>query len=78
MRLLISVLASTAALSLVAVTDGSAAQGSGRVVTGSPPHAGTTGMSNRSPNARNKGANNPHFCPPGQRKKPGKGSAFNC
>lgn len=46
--------------------------------TGSPPHISTTGQSNRSSTARMKGANNPTFCPPGQKRKPGKGSAFNC
>ena len=25
-----------------------------------------------------RGANSPRFCPPGQKKKPGKGSAFKC
>jgi hypothetical protein len=28
--------------------------------------------------AGTQGANAKHFCPPGQAKKPGKGSAFNC
>jgi len=50
----------------------------GRVISGSPPHISTTGQSHRSPVARTKGANSPRFCPPGQRRKAGKGSAFNC
>ena len=50
----------------------------GRVITGTPPHPSTTGRNDRSPTANTKGANSPRFCPPGQRKKPGKGSAFNC
>jgi hypothetical protein len=54
------------------------AAGQGRVISGSPPHLSTTGQSHRSPTARTKGANSPRFCPPGQRRKPGKGSAFNC
>jgi hypothetical protein len=27
---------------------------------------------------KSRGANNPHFCPPGQAKKPGLGSRFRC
>jgi len=27
---------------------------------------------------KSRGANNPHFCPPGQAKKPGYGSRFHC
>jgi hypothetical protein len=47
-------------------------------VTGNPPHASTTGLHNRSPVASMHGANQRHFCPPGQHKKPGMGSAFHC
>jgi hypothetical protein len=47
-------------------------------VSGTPPHASTTGMSHRSATANTRGANRKGFCPPGQAKKPGKGSAFNC
>jgi hypothetical protein len=43
-----------------------------------PPRASKTGRANRSATANTKGANLKGFCPPGQRKKPGKGSAFNC
>jgi hypothetical protein len=42
-----------------------------------PPHASTTGMTHRSAKARH-GANAYGFCPPGQAKKPGRGSAFRC
>jgi hypothetical protein len=57
----------------------SAAQkGQGRQITDSPSHASTTGTSSRSDVAGRHGANNPRFCPPGQKKKAGKGSAFNC
>ena len=57
----------------------SAAQkGQGKQVTDLPPHASTTGSSSRSEVAGRQGANNPRFCPPGQKKKAGKGSAFNC
>ena len=52
--------------------------GQGKQVTDSPPHASTTGTSSRSEVAGRQGANNPRFCPPGQKKKAGKGSAFNC
>jgi hypothetical protein len=47
-------------------------------VSGTPPQASTTGMSERSATANTRGANRRGFCPPGQAKKPGKGSAFNC
>jgi hypothetical protein len=47
-------------------------------VTGAPPHASTTGMASRSPEASKHGANKKGFCPPGQLKKAGKGSAFKC
>jgi hypothetical protein len=50
----------------------------GSGISGPPPHISTTGREHRSPTANTKGANNPKFCPPGQRRKPGKGSAFNC
>jgi hypothetical protein len=55
-----------------------AASNKGAGVTGVPPHAGTTGMANRSAEASQHGANRRGFCPPGQAKKPGRGSAFRC
>lgn len=45
---------------------------------GTPPRASTTGKARRSTTAATKGANNPTFCPPGQGKKTGAGSAFRC
>jgi hypothetical protein len=39
--------------------------------------AGTHGLKGRN-NARTHGANKPGFCPPGQAKKPGLGSRFQC
>jgi hypothetical protein len=45
---------------------------------GTPPNPSATGTASRSPTANTKGANQKRFCPPGQAKKPGKGSAFNC
>jgi hypothetical protein len=46
--------------------------------SGTPPRASEQGTMSRSAIAAKKGANNPRFCPPGQRKKPGKGSAHQC
>jgi hypothetical protein len=43
-----------------------------------PPNPSATGTTERSPTAATKGANKRGFCPPGQKRKPGKGSAFNC
>jgi hypothetical protein len=51
---------------------------SGAKNSGDPPRISTTGAAQRSPTAKTKGANNPKFCPPGQREKAGKGSAFQC
>ena len=71
---------SALAIALAFGMSGAAAapKGQGKHATGSPPHASTTGMSSRSEVAGRHGANNPRFCPPGQKKKAGKGSAFNC
>jgi hypothetical protein len=46
--------------------------------TGKPPHTSMTGLRNQSTEATMHGANKKHFCPPGQAKKPGMGSAFRC
>jgi hypothetical protein len=46
--------------------------------TTTPPRISATGRSHRSPTASTKGANVRGFCPPGQRRKPGQGSAFHC
>src|SRR5262245_45825157 len=43
-----------------------------------PPRISATGRTHRSRTASTKGANARGFCPPGQRRKPGKGSAFHC
>ncbi len=56
------------------VAQNSAAQ----AATKRPPNPSATGTVERSPTAARQGANNPRFCPPGQKRKPGKGSAFNC
>jgi hypothetical protein len=47
-------------------------------VSGPPPHISTTGRTSRSRTAAQQGANRRGFCPPGQKKKPGRGSAFQC
>jgi hypothetical protein len=40
-------------------------------------YAGATDFSSK-PKAKKRGAKKRGFCPPGQAKKPGRGSAFNC
>jgi hypothetical protein len=45
---------------------------------GTPPRESTSGETHRSPTAAKKGANKTGFCPPGQKRKAGKGSAFQC
>jgi hypothetical protein len=47
-------------------------------VSGPPPHSSPTGTTSRSRTAGQHGANQRGFCPPGQKKKPGRGSAFQC
>jgi len=70
---------SIVATAILALSVGSvAAEPKGRVITGTPPHPSTVGRTERAPIANTEGANSPRFCPPGQRRKPGKGSAFNC
>jgi hypothetical protein len=78
MRLLETVSVLAVALSFGLSGASAAQKGQGKQVSDSPPHASTTGTSSRSDVAVRQGANNPRFCPPGQKKKPGKGSAFNC
>ncbi len=73
---------SVAAAAILALSSGLAVTQAGPNknvrVGGTPPQASTTGMSERSATANTHGANRRGFCPPGQAKKPGKGSAFNC
>jgi hypothetical protein len=59
-------------------TGGSVGVQVGANTRGTPPNPSVTGTNSRSPTANTKGANQKRFCPPGQAKKPGKGSAFNC
>ena len=69
------------AAAILAIGVGSAAakpKGGAHGVNGAPPHASAAGMESRSTVASRQGANKRGFCPPGQAKKPGRGSAFNC
>ena len=77
MRVVTTLSALAIALAFGMSSASAAQKGQGKQVTESPPHASTTGTSSRS-DAGRQGANNPRFCPPGQKKKAGKGSAFNC
>ena len=54
--------------SMVAIND---------ALSGTPSYAAATDISSRS-KAKNRGAKKRGFCPPGQAKKPGRGSAFKC
>ena len=79
MRILSILLAASAALVLSSPSATHAASKKKVGVTyDPPPHASTTGMAHRSPKASRHGANAYGFCPPGQAKKPGRGSAFRC
>ena len=77
----VAAIASTAmalALALGVSAASAGPKGQGKHLKGNPPHASTTGMASRSDVAVRHGANRRGFCPPGQAKKPGRGSAFNC
>jgi len=80
MRILSLSLAAGAALVLNSTFSATHAASKNRVgVTyDPPPHASTSGMAHRSSKASRHGANAYGFCPPGQAKKPGRGSAFRC
>ena len=71
-----TIMAFAFAMGVTAVSAGP--KGQGRQMSGPPPHASTTGMAARSDVAVRRGANKRGFCPPGQAKKPGRGSAFRC
>ena len=71
-----TIVALACAMSISAAS--AAPKGQGKQISGTPPHASTTGMASRSDVAGQHGANKRGFCPPGQAKKPGRGSAFNC
>jgi acetylornithine deacetylase/succinyl-diaminopimelate desuccinylase-like protein len=77
MRTLSILIAAIAVLSVSsAITATQAATRAG--VTNTPPRLSTTGTAHRSSTAKKHGANAYGFCPPGQAKKPGRGSAFRC
>lgn len=70
------------AASLMAISGAAVAQTKAdvkvKVQADTPPHASTTGTTARSEVAIKHRAKKKGFCPPGQAKKPGKGSAFQC
>jgi hypothetical protein len=68
----------TATIVLAATVGLGSVQAAQRTISGTPSHPSTTGQAERSSTADKKGANNPKFCPPGQHRKAGKGSAFKC
>ena len=79
MRTLSILVAAVAVLSLSsAFTAAQAATRTG--VTSTPPRLGTTDTTHLylAAKAKNRGAKSYGFCPPGQAKKPGRGSAFRC
>jgi len=71
---MLRIITTTATMAFFAATCGSVLA----KPSGAPPQASPTGTANQAPTARKAGANNPRFCPPGQKKKPGRGSAFHC
>jgi hypothetical protein len=76
MRTLSITLAAVAVLALsFATTEAATSKRSGASGTS---QTSTTSLKNEAPEGLKHGATNPHFCPPGQAKKPGKGSAFHC
>ena len=77
MRILTILIVAVAGLALSSTLAATQAATRGGM-TNTPPRLSATGMTHRSPNARIHGANARGFCPPGQLKKPGKGSAFRC
>jgi hypothetical protein len=68
----------TATIVLAATVGLGSVEATQRKTSDTSSHPSTTGQAERSSVATKQGANNPKFCPPGQRKKPGKGSAFKC
>lgn len=74
MKSTVSVLAGA----LIALSTGVAAAKSDKAPRAEAPRANSAAMDARSSKATTRGANQKRFCPPGQAKKAGKGSAFNC
>ena len=77
MRTLSISIAAVAVLSLSSAF--TAAQAAARTgVTSTPPRLSTTDTLYLAAKVKKRGAKSYGFCPPGQAKKPGRGSAFRC
>jgi len=74
LSILIAAVAAVALSSTFAATQAATRSG----MTSTPPRLSATGKAHRSLKATTHGANVRAFCPPGQRKKSGQGSAFRC
>ena len=79
MRTLSILIAAGAVLSLSSMFTSTEAATRTTVTSSNPPRfSTTTATKHRSSIAKKRGANAYGFCPPGQAKKPGSGSAFRC
>jgi hypothetical protein len=80
MRTLPAVFAAAVALAFTSVPGHASKQHNSntQLNTSSPQRISTTGQAQRSTVVTKHGANAKGFCPPGQAKKPGRGSAFRC
>jgi len=78
MRTLSILIAAGAVLSLTSIFASTEAATRTTTISDNPPRYNTTAAKHRSTIAKKHGANAYGFCPPGQAKKPGRGSAFRC
>jgi hypothetical protein len=78
MRALSILIAAGAVLSVSSIFTPTEAATRTTVISSDPPRYSTTANQHRSSIAKKRGANAYGFCPPGQAKKPGRGSAFRC
>ena len=78
MRTLSILIAAGAVLSVSSIFTSTEAATRTTVISTDPPRYSTTATQHRSSIAKRRGANAYGFCPPGQAKKPGRGSAFRC
>lgn len=78
MRTLSILIAAGAVLSLSSIFTSTEAATRTTVISSDQPRYSTTATQHRSSIAKRRGANAYGFCPPGQAKKPGRGSAFRC
>jgi hypothetical protein len=76
MRTLSILIAAGAVLSVSSIF--TSTEAATRTTVSDPPRYSTTATQHRSSIAKRRGANAYGFCPPGQAKKPGRGSAFRC